>query len=340
MIGGVNVYPDNNHMTVTYAQDAGALPLQAMADEGVDLRERRSEGRGRRSRRSWPRRGPTAGGRGRRCGRAGSSFASPRRPRLSISHCGPTYEPGSPYVAAHSVGFAPAAEDWKITGMKYGAVLRMIGLAPIPSGEPTRLVAETPGVRGGRDQLRAGCLGAAVQLEGEEQVGQLAVAVGLLRLVRRLRVALEHRLVTAVVGDRGDRDHAGRLGLEQRRQQQAGEREVAEVVGAELELVALRGLAVLRRGHHAGVVDQQVERAVEPVDERVDRGLRGEVELLDGGDALDLLGRPRARRRCCGRRAPPRRRGRPARQRCGSRCRSWRRSRPPWSRSGRAGPWA
>ena len=29
--------------------------------------------------------------------------------------------------------------------MKYGAVLRTIGLAPMPSGEPTRLVAETPG---------------------------------------------------------------------------------------------------------------------------------------------------------------------------------------------------
>ena len=33
----------------------------------------------------------------------------------------------------------------------------------------------------------------------------------------------------------------------------------AEVVGTELELVAVGGLAVARRGHHPGVVDQQVE---------------------------------------------------------------------------------
>jgi hypothetical protein len=57
------------------------------------------------------------------------------------------------------------------------------------------------------------------------------------------------------------------------RQQQVqhlpGEREVAEVVGAELQLEAVpRGL--LRRGHHAGVVDQQVDPRVRGV--QVGRG--------------------------------------------------------------------
>ena len=139
----------------------------------------------------------------------------------------------------------------------------------MPSGEVTRLVAETPGWRGGHDELAGRGLGAAVQLEGEEQVGQLAVAVVLVGVVRRLRVALEHGLVAPVVGDRGDRDHAGRRAWSSAGQQQPGEREVAEVVGAELELVAVLGLAVLRRRHHAGVVDQQVERALEPVGEGV-----------------------------------------------------------------------
>ena len=46
----------------------------------------------------------------------------------------------------------------------------------------------------------------------------------------------------------------------ERVEQQAGEREVAEVVGAELELEAVGGLAA-RRHHHPGVVDQQVDAA-------------------------------------------------------------------------------
>ena len=145
----------------------------------------------------------------------------------------------------------------------------MTGFAPMPFGSATSPVAETPGcaaveTSGTRPR------GPTVQLEGEEKVGQLAVAVGLVGVVRRLGVALEHRLVTSVVGDRGHRHHA-RLGPQQCRQQQAGQREVAEVVRAELQLVALLGLAVLRRRHHPGVVDQQVERTLEPGHEGVDR---------------------------------------------------------------------
>ena len=107
---------------------------------------------------------------------------------------------------------------------------------------------------GGGDERRAGRQRAAVQLAGEEQVGQLAVAVGPLGPVRRLRVAVEHARVAAVVGDRGDRDHARRGGGEQRRQQPCGERDVAEVVGAVLELEAVLGLAVARRRHDAALL--------------------------------------------------------------------------------------
>ena len=60
-------------------------------------------------------------------------------------------------------------------------------------------------------------------------------------------------------------------------QQQVGQREVAEVVGAELHLEAVLG-APLGDGHHAGVVDQDVEVALPRVGERADRGEVGEVE--------------------------------------------------------------
>ena len=59
----------------------------------------------------------------------------------------------------------------------------------------------------------------------------------------------------------------------------AGEREVAEVVRAELQLEAVAG-ELARRRHDAGVVDQQVERVV----------LVGEAigELADGGEAPEV----------------------------------------------------
>ncbi len=38
VVGGVNVYADNNHLTVTYARTLGPYLLAAMAEKGVDLR--------------------------------------------------------------------------------------------------------------------------------------------------------------------------------------------------------------------------------------------------------------------------------------------------------------
>ncbi len=63
------------------------------------------------------------------------------------------------------------------------------------------------------------------------------------------------------VADAADR-HDPRAGDRQQPvQQQAGEGEVAQVVGAELQLEAVLG-GRLRRVHHAGVVDQQVDAVV------------------------------------------------------------------------------
>src|SRR5690606_18739849 len=69
------------------------------------------------------------------------------------------------------------------------------------------------------------------------------------------------------------------------RQQQVGQGEVAEMVGAELELEAV-GRATQRRDHQPGVVDQQVDGAVDAAGEEPHRGEVGEVEASH----LDLSG--------------------------------------------------
>src|SRR6202012_5425066 len=86
------------------------------------------------------------------------------------------------------------------------------------------------------------------------------------------------------VGAAGHGDDAGGGRRLQLLRQEAGEGEVAEVVGAELELEAVGGLATRRR-HHARVVDQQIERLGAGGDRGrggADRGEVGEVE----GDQL------------------------------------------------------
>ena len=65
-------------------------------------------------------------------------------------------------------------------------------------------------------------------------------------------------------------------------EQQVGEREVAEVVGAELELEAV-GRAGQRRHHDAGVVDEQVDFAVPGRGELAHRCQAGEIELAHLG---------------------------------------------------------
>jgi hypothetical protein len=75
---------------------------------------------------------------------------------------------------------------------------------------------------------------------------------------------------------RGDGDDAPG----DRTKQQVGQREVAEVVRAEQELEAVRR-ARERRGHHAGVVDEQVQLALPGCRERADGGEAREVEPAD-----------------------------------------------------------
>ena len=78
-------------------------------------------------------------------------------------------------------------------------------------------------------------------------------------------------------------------------------------------------------GHHAGVVDQHVEVAVPAVGERADRGEVGEVERADLGRRRASSRRPARPWRCRARRGPRGHRRRRARGRRRGRCRCWRR---------------
>jgi hypothetical protein len=72
-----------------------------------------------------------------------------------------------------------------------------------------------------------------------------------------------------------------RAGLEQR-QQVPDEGEVAEVVGAELQLEPVRGRLPFRRGHHARVVDEDVDRLALLQQHRAQRGDRGQRRQVEG----------------------------------------------------------
>ena len=126
---------------------------------------------------------------------------------------------------------------------------------------------------------------APLQFEREHQAGQLRLAVGGHRRVaaRRLQVVELQRAIAR--GDAGQRHHA-RVGAgAQQRQQVRGQRVVAEVVGAELQLEAVFGHLPRRWRHHRGVVDQQVEARVpcaEALAEFMDGLEAGQVQRLEG----------------------------------------------------------
>ena len=149
--------------------------------------------------------------------------------------------------------------------------------------------------RDGRDG-RPSALEALCQAAHEEQIGELALAVGPPCAV----LALTHEVfevdATHAMSLRRHRDDAS-LGSN-RLEQPPGEREVPQVIGAELHLEAVGGVAA-RDGHDPGVVDEHVETVgvgLPPQPgELIDRGQVGEIEslYLDGrlrGARADLLG--------------------------------------------------
>jgi hypothetical protein len=127
----------------------------------------------------------------------------------------------------------------------------------------------------------------AVEFESEEKIGELGAAVRGPRLVVVFPVEVVEVHGGSAVGNGADGDDAwrrGRCGLKDRWEQEAGEGEVAEVVGAELELESIGSDATLGKGHDAGVVDEEVEAAVggeEGLSSGTNGGEAGEVELRD-----------------------------------------------------------
>ena len=116
------------------------------------------------------------------------------------------------------------------------------------------------------------------------EVGELRLAVGPPGPVPTVQVGIVgvHR-PTHVVGGARHRDDPSRVRTQQRRHQQRGEGEVPEVVDAELHLEAVDGLA-LGDAHHAGVVDEDVDRLVageDPPGGLAHRCQRAEIELDD-----------------------------------------------------------
>ena len=112
------------------------------------------------------------------------------------------------------------------------------------------------------DHGRAGGAQPAVELEPEDGVGELRALVVAARRVRALGLQIvEVDLARAVLEARDGDDPRRASRSASASSSMPGEREVAEVVGAELQLEAVGGLAA-RRHHHAGVVDEQVEARV------------------------------------------------------------------------------
>ena len=134
----------------------------------------------------------------------------------------------------------------------------------------------------------------AVQLEDEHGIGQLglvvcpprAVAAHALKIVKVDAIGL-------LVPVAADGDHAAARSLQQRWQEPPGQGEVAQVVGAELPLEALRGGLPFRNGHHAGVVHQQIQAMAaggEGRGETLHRAEVGQVERDQLGAACRGLG--------------------------------------------------
>jgi hypothetical protein len=157
----------------------------------------------------------------------------------------------------------------------------------------------------GRDDVQPGGAQPPVELEDEHGVGQLGLVVGAPGPVAVLALQVVEvdacgRLVP-VAAD-GDHPAAGPAG--QGGQEPAGQGEMAEMIGAELPLVTLGGGLPVRDGHHARVVDQQVQLLAagqEPGGEALDAGEVGQVELGQLRPAARRLGaEPLQRRRPAG----------------------------------------
>ena len=154
------------------------------------------------------------------------------------------------------------------------------GSSPVPRHCRPGCCAST-GV--GRDSEGVQALGreAPAELGGEEQVGQLGGAVAEPGVARGGAGDVAGLDVPNTVHVGRDGDDPRSIGGDDTVQQQARQREVAQVVGGHLQLEPVCCLAV-GRAHHARVVDQDVEpgmRGQDPGCTAVHRDQIGQVEV-------------------------------------------------------------
>ena len=245
-------------------------------------------------------------------------------PRISPGPPGPTYvEPGRSAVAAissgsgtESRGLTDDARTRRPGSCRRGARAAREAISPVAArpGWAASAVTGTPASPGrdGRARRSSSRLASLVSRVGRPPaVAAASAAVG------RRRGGPGHPV--RLGGDRDDpRAQAVRAAGDQLGQQQPGQREVAEDVGRQLQLEAV-DRARVRRRHDAGVVDQQVQRAVR---RRLGRlravprtGRRGPAAAGGPGRRGDshAPARPMPRAACGpARPSAPRRRARPA----------------------------
>ena len=119
----------------------------------------------------------------------------------------------------------------------------------------------------------------AIKLQGEHQVGQLALAVETPALVAALGIQILEVKAADAVGEAADRYHARGLGFAQPVQKQSGEGKMAQVIGPELHLEAVPGV-LERRRHDPGVVKQDIQLRVMILDALGKVPHRGQVRQV------------------------------------------------------------
>lgn len=138
-----------------------------------------------------------------------------------------------------------------------------------------------------REHLDVGAFEDLCELPCEDDISKFAVTVCLNSVVTFLVVEVFKVNFAAKMGEGRHINDAGRFTVLHLGQQEVGEEEVAEVVGAHLQLKALRRLHV-RAHHHTSVVDENVHFDVillDAVRELSDRLKARQVQLADLGPA-------------------------------------------------------
>ncbi len=201
--------------------------------------------------------------RGRRLVVPGPAERRATRRAEELERCaGPMYCPArtDDEVAAHRTGRAPAAADCPSVVPAVPASLRRSRLSPRAAPLPGQVAAGPAGVGRHADVGRPAA-SAAGSARGEEEVGQLGRAVGHpaccgVRPRRRRRAERPTRCMWELTVTTRERSV-----VTIRSSSRPVSAKWPEVVGGHLELEPVGRLAV-RRAHHAGVVDEDVEPGV------------------------------------------------------------------------------